>query len=68
MVSDFTAGIKKLVGGEVHEYTKLLADTREQALQCLKDDAKKLEVNAILNIRFSSSTIEVQKYLFMEQL
>lgn len=57
VISDFTAGIKNLVGGEVHEYTKLLADTREQALQRLKDDAQKLGANAIINIRFSSSTI-----------
>ncbi len=57
VVSDFTAGIKNIVGGEVHEYTKLLADTREQALQRLKEEAQSLGANAIVNIRFSSSTI-----------
>lgn len=55
--SDFTAGLKNIVGGEVHEYTKLLADTREQALQRLKEDAQKMGANAIVNVRFSSSMI-----------
>lgn len=54
---DIMAGLKNLVGGEVNEYTKLMAESREQALDRMCDDAKRLGANAIVGIRFSTSEI-----------
>lgn len=54
---DFMAGLKNLVGGEVTEYTKLMADAREQALQRMKDDAQALGADAIINVRFTTSQV-----------
>ena len=56
---DLLAGIKNIVGGEVREYTKLIAEAREQALDRLQDDAEKLGANAIVGLRFSS--VEVMR-------
>jgi len=55
--SDFMAGLKNLVGGEVSEYTKLQARSREQALKRMLDDAEKLGADAVINIRFTTSMI-----------
>jgi len=55
--SDFMASLKNLVGGEVSEYTKLQARSREQALKRMLDDAEKLGADAIVNIRFTTSMI-----------
>lgn len=57
--ADLLAGIKNLLGGEVHEYTKLIAAAREQALDRLQESAEKLGANAIVGIRFSS--VEVMR-------
>ena len=54
---DVFAGLKNLVGGEISEYTKLQAESREQALQRMIEDAKSLNADAILNIRFTTSMI-----------
>tara|TARA_B100001059_G_C17783335_1_gene555590 strand:- start:474 stop:788 length:315 start_codon:yes stop_codon:yes gene_type:complete len=54
---DIFAGFKNLIGGEVSEYTKLQAESREEALKRLIDDGKKLGANAIINIRFNTSVI-----------
>ena len=54
---DIFAGLKNLVGGEISEYTKLMADSREQALQRMIEDAEKLGADAIVNIRFTTSTV-----------
>jgi len=55
--SDFMASLKNLVGGEVSEYTKLQARSREQALKRMMDDAEKSGADAIINIRFTTSMI-----------
>ena len=55
--SDFMAGLKNIVGGELTEYTKLQGHSREQALERMKADGKKLGADAIVNIRLSTSTI-----------
>ncbi|MFZ6014790.1 MAG: YbjQ family protein [Patescibacteria group bacterium] len=55
--SDIFAGLKNIVGGELHEYTKLQADAREQAFQRMVEDAEKLGADAIIGIRLQSSTI-----------
>lgn len=54
---DIFASLKNIVGGEVSEYTQLLADSREQALSRMLADAKKLNADAIVNIRFMTSTV-----------
>ena len=51
------AGLKGIVGGEVEEYTKLQAQSREQALQRLIQDAERLKADAVVNIRLTSSVI-----------
>jgi uncharacterized protein YbjQ (UPF0145 family) len=55
---DFFAGIKSIIGGEVSEYTQLLADSREQAIERMVADAHKLGADAIVEVRFTSSTIK----------
>ena len=54
---DIFAAVKNLVGGEITEYTKLQADSREQALQRIKEDALKLNADAIINVRITTSMI-----------
>ncbi len=54
---DIFAGLKTLVGGEIHEYTKLQAEAREQALQRMIEDAEKLGADAVVNVRVQSSMI-----------
>ena len=54
---DIFATLKNIVGGEIEEYTKLQAQSREQALKRMIDDGEKLGADAIVNVRFSTSVI-----------
>lgn len=45
------------MGGEISEYTKLQADAREQALQRMTEDAKRMGANAIVNVRITTSMV-----------
>ncbi len=54
---DITAALRNLVGGEVSEYTKLLAESREQALDRMTDEARSLGANAVVEIRLTTSMI-----------
>jgi len=54
---DIFAGLKNFVGGEISEYTKLQADSREEALKRMIDDAERLGADSIVNVRFATSTI-----------
>tara|TARA_Y100000589_G_scaffold312141_1_gene332185 strand:+ start:25851 stop:26165 length:315 start_codon:yes stop_codon:yes gene_type:complete len=54
---DIFAGLKNIVGGEISEYTKLLADAREQAIQRMLQDAKRLNADAVVNVRFTTSQV-----------
>ena len=54
---DIFAGFKNIVGGEIHEYTKLQADSREEAIQRMVDDASKLDADAILGVRLTTSMV-----------
>ncbi|HBG23924.1 MAG: hypothetical protein A2X17_08145 [Bacteroidetes bacterium GWF2_41_61] len=54
---DIMAGLKNIVGGEIEEYTLLQAQAREQAIKRMVDDAKKLNADAIVNVRFATSMI-----------
>ena len=51
------AGLRSLGGGEIHEYTSLLEDTRRQALDRLVSNATVLGANAVLSMRFDSSEL-----------
>lgn len=57
VASDFMAGLKNIVGGELSEYTKLQGHSREQALKRMTEDAQKLGADAIVNVRITTSTI-----------
>jgi uncharacterized protein YbjQ (UPF0145 family) len=54
---DILAVLKNLVGGEVSNYTKLLAESREQALDRMIADAKAQGANAVIMVRFQTSMI-----------
>jgi len=54
---DLFAGIKNIIGGEITEYTKLQAQSREQAIQRMEDDALSLGADAIVNVRLTTSVI-----------
>jgi uncharacterized protein YbjQ (UPF0145 family) len=54
---DILAALKNLVGGEIQEYTKLMAESREQAVDRMVAQAKARGANAVLNVRFSTSYI-----------
>lgn len=54
---DILAFLKNIVGGEVQEYTKLLAESREQALDRMINEAVNLGANAIVDVRFTTSYI-----------
>jgi len=54
---DIVAKLKNVVGGEIEEYTKLLAQAREQSLDRMINSAEELGANAIIGIRFSTSYI-----------
>ena len=54
---DIMAGLKNIVGGELRGYTELLTDAREEATQRMIEDASRMGANAVVNIRFSTSSI-----------
>lgn len=54
---DIFAGLKNIVGGEIGDYTKLLADAREQAIDRMVADAQSLGADAIINVRFTTSMV-----------
>ncbi len=54
---DIMAGLRGMVGGEVTEYTKLMAEAREQAIQRMVEEAEKQGANAIVSMRFTTSMI-----------
>ena len=54
---DIFAGLKNIIGGEISEYTKLQAQSREQALQRMQEDAQQLGANAVVNVRLTTSMV-----------
>jgi len=54
---DIIAGLRGIVGGEIVEYTKLIAEAREQAIDRMLVDAKTLNADAVINVRFTTSVI-----------
>lgn len=55
--SDILASVKNLVGGEVTQYTKLMNDTRELAVQRMRDNAAQVGANAVICVRFVTSEV-----------
>ncbi len=55
---DILAVLRNLAGGEIHEYTKMMAESREQAIDRLVEDAESLEANAVVGLRFQTSMIQ----------
>lgn len=54
---DFMAGIKNIFGGELKGYTELLQESRDQAIERMKSQAAQLGANAVVNVRFSTSSV-----------
>ena len=54
---DIKAGFRNIAGGEIKEYTVMLAESREIALKRMGDKAEKLGADAIINVRFMTSSI-----------
>ena len=55
--ADITEWFRNLVGAELHHYTKMMAETREQALDRMIEHARKLGADAVLTTRFATSSI-----------
>ena len=55
--TDIIAGLRNLVGGEVSEYTKLMAEAREQSMDRMIQNAKDMGADAVVSMRFSTSMI-----------
>lgn len=54
---DIMASIRNIVGGEIRDYTKMMAESREQALDRMVEDAQNQGANAILQVRFATSMV-----------
>lgn len=54
---DIVASLRHIVGGELKEYTEMLIEAREAALDLMTKDAKKMGADAVLNVRFSTSSV-----------
>lgn len=54
---DIVAGLRQIVGGEIAEYTKLMADAREEAIDRMIGDAERIDADAIINVRFTTSNV-----------
>ena len=54
---DIMAGLRGMVGGEISEYTKMMAEAREEAIQRMMEDAEKKGANAVVGMRFATSMI-----------
>lgn len=54
---DIFAALKNIVGGEISEYTQLQAESREQAMQRMIEDAEKMGADAVINVRLATSML-----------
>ncbi len=54
---DMVAGFRNMIGGEIKEYTEMLAEAREIALKRMEDKAEKMGADAVINIRFMTSSV-----------
>ncbi|MFC1693916.1 YbjQ family protein [Candidatus Latescibacterota bacterium] len=54
---DILAKLKHMVGGEIEEYTKMVAESREQSLDRMAEEARKLGADAVVNVRFTTASM-----------
>jgi uncharacterized protein YbjQ (UPF0145 family) len=54
---DILAGLRTLVGGELKEYTEMLTEARDEALERMVEDARKIDADAVVNVRFMTSQV-----------
>ena len=54
---DILAALKNIVGGEIEEYTKMIAESREQSIDRMIEEARNLGADAIVNMRFTTSSM-----------
>ncbi len=54
---DIMAGLKNIFGGELKGYTELLEESREEAIGRMKSQAQQMGANAVVNVRFSTSSV-----------
>jgi uncharacterized protein YbjQ (UPF0145 family) len=54
---DFLAGLRNILGGELKEYTEMLTESREQAAERMIEEARALDADAVINVRFVTSQI-----------
>ncbi len=54
---DILAVLRNITGGEIEEYTKMMAESREQALDRMAEEAEKLGANAIVSVRFTTTSM-----------
>lgn len=54
---DIMAGLRNVVGGEISDYTKMMAESREQALDRMMEEADKRGANAVVGLKFATSMI-----------
>ncbi|MFH1977770.1 MAG: YbjQ family protein [Candidatus Aenigmatarchaeota archaeon] len=52
---DIVAGLRNIVGGELKEYTEMLTEARQQAIQRMEQEAKKMGANAVICVRFTTA-------------
>jgi len=54
---DVMAGLRAIIGGEITDYTKMLAESREQAIERMVEQAEGMSANAVVSARFSTSMV-----------
>ncbi len=54
---DIFAGLKSIVGGEIHGYSELMAEARNEAFARMQEEARRLGADAVVNVRFTTSMI-----------
>lgn len=54
---DIMAGLRNIVGGEIKEYSNMITEAREEALKRMVANAEKMEADAVVNVRFSTSQV-----------
>ncbi len=54
---DIVAGLRNIVGGEIKEYTEMLNEARQQSVDRMEEEAKKFGADAIVSVRFTTSTV-----------
>jgi uncharacterized protein YbjQ (UPF0145 family) len=54
---DIVSGLRQLVGGELVEYTEMLSEARDEAMDRMIDEAKQLGANAVVDVRFTTSQV-----------